>query len=106
MTFSERQQRTTLNLLRVVGYLNLIVLIYVLLGLKATQVPWPLAVTTPLVAICGAFFYYLAWGRFITSVSKADGRRYMRPYLLGFYLLVSAIALFVMLHWISGTRGS
>ena len=45
-----------------------------------------------------------AWERFITGVSKGDGRAYMRPYLLGSYLLVAAAAFFALLYLVKWLR--
>lgn len=102
---TERQQRAALEALRVVGYLDLIGLTALLLGLKGPaqlSLPWVLAV--PLLAVCGSLFYYLAWDRVITEVSKVDGRRYLRPYLLGSWLMIAAVVLFALLHLIKWLR--
>lgn len=102
LKLTERQQLTVLVALRLVGYLNLLVLIGVLLSLKGPQAPCLLVVAVPAITVSGAVFYYLGWQRSLFSISKTEGRRYMWPYLLGFYLLVAVIALFVILALFAG----
>lgn len=97
---TERQERVTLSVLRVVGYLNLFGLVALLLSMKGLALNQRLLAVTPLVAVCGSLFYYLAWKHAVSHVSKGDGRSYMRPYLIGAYLLVASVALFVLLYLI------
>jgi len=100
------QDRALLHTLRVVGYINLAALVVVLLGSKSGWGSWLLVVLPPMVALCGATFYYLGWQRAFPQVSKAEGRRVMRPYLLGLYLLVAAAALVIALALIADQRGT
>lgn len=101
---TERQERVALNVLRVAGYLNLFGLVALLFSMKGLALNQRLLAVTPLVAVCGSLFYYLAWKQAVSHVSKEDGRSYMRPYLLGAYLLIATVALFVLLHLIKWLR--
>ena len=105
-SFTKQRERVAMNVLRILGYVNLIALIGSLFSLKGPGVTSPLLIVTPLIALIGSAFYYLAWERAVAHVSKADGRRYMRPYLLGFYLLVAVMVLMTVLYALAGRRGA
>ena len=98
--------RTFLHVLRVLGYANLAALVFVLLGMKGGWGSWLVVAPPPLVAISGSVFYYLRWNRFFPKISKAEGRKFMRPYLLGLYLLVASAALVLSLSLYAKYRGA
>jgi hypothetical protein len=77
----------------VVGYVNLAAFVVVLLGMKGGWGSWLLVLAPPVVAVGGSALYYLAWAHLFPQIDKTEGRRYMRPYLLGLYLLIAAGAL-------------
>lgn len=100
------QARTALHALRILGYVNLAALVIVLLRLKGGWDSWLLLVLPPLLTVSGAVLYYSGWNRAFPQVSKAEGRRFMRPYLLGLYLIVAAAGLVFGLSLLAGHRGA
>jgi len=96
---SVRPERWTLRAICIAGYVNLVGMTLMLLGLKGgPAVPGWLLAVTPAISAAGATVYYCGWQRCFPAVRKAAGRRYMRPYLLGTYLLLATVVFFVVLY--------
>jgi disulfide bond formation protein DsbB len=79
--------------IRSIGYVNLVALIYALLGMKAYGVSLVAVAVPPFVAIAGTIFYFTRWARTFPTVPKREGRATMSPYIMGASITVLALVL-------------
>ena len=90
--------RAFLQTLQVVGYGNLALLVYLLLAMKVSSELWlPFALAFA-VAILGSIAYFAFWNQLFPQIPKAEGRIFMRPYLLALAVAIAAAALVLGLH--------
>ena len=89
---------TILQGIRVTGYVNLFILVFLLLGAKTMNL---MLLTIPVgIALCGVVVYGLFWSKLFSFVNRKEGRKYMSPYILGVTLFVGAVILVYSLAYI------
>jgi cobalamin synthase len=98
------QEKAVLKVIGAVGYLNLTMLVYALFSLKTTHASWPMVLISPAVSLIGTAIYCCFWDHLFSSIRKQEGRRFMRPYILGFTITVSATLLVYGLAFLAEHR--
>ena len=83
-----------LQAIRVAGYVNFLFLVVSLLQIKTNMLP----VMVPfIISAIGVLTYSFWWGKLFKYVSKNEGRKYIRPYILGVVVIFSAMLLIPIL---------
>jgi hypothetical protein len=85
------------KIIRVFGYGNLVALSYLILTLKRPLESWVPIVISVTIAFVGTVIYYAFWGRLFSAIPKPEGRKIMRPYILGAVITVSSILLVTLI---------
>lgn len=85
-------ERTTLQIVSAVGYANLVALLLVIFSVKTISIAWVFYIP-PAVAVFGTLLYHAFWHRVFPCISKAEGRPFIRPYIVGSAVVVAATLL-------------
>ena len=90
---------TILQSVRVAGYVNLFILVFLLLSVKTINL---LLLFIPAgVAVIGVIVYAFYWTKLFTFIKRKEGRKYMSPYILGVTLFIGAVVLVYSLSLIN-----
>ncbi len=101
---NSQSEVAALHFIRIAGYANFAWLSFMLLSIKAGWHSLVLGSLPAAVSVLGALLYYTSWERIFRHTPQAEGRRFVRPYILGTAVLAGAVVVLLLLAMPGGAK--